>query len=325
MTRDSYFDILRGIAILLVIAIHTYPGGDFETAEGFVNICLRECCNVAVPLFLAISGYFIGKKDLSTRGKYISFLKKQIPRVYFPCILWSIPILVYGIYAGRSIISAAAILFSCSAFAPYYFIALIIQLYILTVFFKFLIISWLRLWGGIVLFMNTIAVIFLNYFIIGKFEMPFVFLVGPFFYWMSFYYLGLYISQNQDVIICRKMILWAIMVLFTFQLLECYHIGVGIKVTSWAWAFLIIVVLFSNKLREWFKNHENKFTPFAFLGKYSFGIYLSHVYVLIVLNKLPIETYWFVDWLFVTIATFLLVWLMGRILPKQYIKLFGIN
>ena len=40
MTRDSYFDILRGIAILLVIAIHTYPGGDFETAEGFVNICL---------------------------------------------------------------------------------------------------------------------------------------------------------------------------------------------------------------------------------------------------------------------------------------------
>ena len=73
MTRDSYFDILRGIAILLVIAIHTYPGGDFETAEGFVNICLRECCNVAVPLFLAISGYFIGKKDLSTRGKYISF------------------------------------------------------------------------------------------------------------------------------------------------------------------------------------------------------------------------------------------------------------
>ena len=59
--------------------------------------------------------------------------------------------------------------------------------------------------------------------------------------------------------------------------------------TSWAWAFLIIVVLFSNKLREWFKNHENKFTPFAFLGKYSFGIYLSHVYVLIVLNKLPIE------------------------------------
>lgn len=147
MTRDSYFDILRGIAILLVIAIHTYPGGDFETAEGFVNICLRECCNVVVPLFLAISGYFIGKKDLSTRGKYISFLKKQIPRVYFPCILWSIPILVYGIYAGRSIISAAAILFSCSAFAPYYFIALIIQLYILTVFFKFLIISGLRLWG----------------------------------------------------------------------------------------------------------------------------------------------------------------------------------
>ena len=87
MTRDSYFDILRGIAILLVIAIHTYPGGDFETAEGFVNICLRECCNVAVPLFLAISGYFIGKKDLSTDSKSVFSLYFM---VYTNISLWNI-------------------------------------------------------------------------------------------------------------------------------------------------------------------------------------------------------------------------------------------
>ena len=55
--RDTYFDVLRGLAIIQVIGIHAYGGGNLE---------LREILNMAVPLFLAISGYFIGKKSLET-------------------------------------------------------------------------------------------------------------------------------------------------------------------------------------------------------------------------------------------------------------------
>lgn len=38
--RVGYFDFLRGVAILLVIAIHTYTVDSFDTPIGFVRIVL---------------------------------------------------------------------------------------------------------------------------------------------------------------------------------------------------------------------------------------------------------------------------------------------
>ena len=55
--RLSYFDFLRGIAILMVISIHTFDNGMV-----LPDVILRNIMNCAVPIFLAISGYFLGKK-----------------------------------------------------------------------------------------------------------------------------------------------------------------------------------------------------------------------------------------------------------------------
>ena len=71
--RDSFFDVLRGFAIILVIGIHTYHVTDFNSIYGWFTNSLREFCNIAVPLFLAISGYFIGKKELNKRTSYFNF------------------------------------------------------------------------------------------------------------------------------------------------------------------------------------------------------------------------------------------------------------
>ena len=147
MKRDTYFDFLRGFAILLVVAIHTYNGGDFNSFEGFVQICTREFCNVSVPFFIVISGYFIGKKDLTCKSDYILFLKKQLLRVYIPCIIWSLPIFLKWQYAGNNMYESILCVLSCSALVPYYYIALIIQFYILTPVFKRYIES-RKAWGG---------------------------------------------------------------------------------------------------------------------------------------------------------------------------------
>jgi surface polysaccharide O-acyltransferase-like enzyme len=55
--RNHYFDFLRGIAILMVVGIHTYTMSNFDSVEGIRNIIIRESLNFAVPLFLAISGF----------------------------------------------------------------------------------------------------------------------------------------------------------------------------------------------------------------------------------------------------------------------------
>lgn len=57
----TYFDFLRGVAILMVIGIHTYVAGDFNTIDGSVRIIIRQLLNCAVPIFLALSAFFLSR------------------------------------------------------------------------------------------------------------------------------------------------------------------------------------------------------------------------------------------------------------------------
>lgn len=130
--RIAYWDYLRGIAILMVVALHCYPYDAKILDEQLLPSAMRGFINVCVPLFLAISGFFIGRKSFDTKDAYFSFLKKQIPRVYIPCILFSIPITLLSICKGGSVLGGMIKLALCQSFVIYYFIALIIQFYILT-------------------------------------------------------------------------------------------------------------------------------------------------------------------------------------------------
>lgn len=99
--RNLYFDFLRGIAIVMVVGIHTtgeHCGYDSMIAR--LNTMLRQVLNAGVPLFFAISGYFLSKKDLTTRVKLIKFWKHQISKVDFPALLWGIPWLALGVYGS---------------------------------------------------------------------------------------------------------------------------------------------------------------------------------------------------------------------------------
>lgn len=76
----TYFDFLRGVAILMVIGIHTYVAGEFFSFDGTIRIVFRQFLNCAVPVFLALSAFFLGKKKLDTKTTIFAFWKKQIPK-----------------------------------------------------------------------------------------------------------------------------------------------------------------------------------------------------------------------------------------------------
>lgn len=132
VNRLSYFDFLRGIAILMVIGIHTYIIRPFDGITNIFQIGVRDCLTFAVPLFLSISGFFLGRKrELYTKEGYSSFLRKQMPRVYIPAFLWSLPIVALWIYQGQAIGTSISKGLLCMSFGPYYYIILIMQFYIL--------------------------------------------------------------------------------------------------------------------------------------------------------------------------------------------------
>ena len=63
MKRNTYFDFLRGFAIMMVVGIHTYTLGEDSTL-------VRQLLNTAVPLFIAISGYFLSQKKMENKDDY---------------------------------------------------------------------------------------------------------------------------------------------------------------------------------------------------------------------------------------------------------------
>ena len=63
--RNPYFDFLRGLAICMVVGIHTVPVLTFgESFLDDLQIIIRQMFNAGVPMFLAISGFFLAKKTI---------------------------------------------------------------------------------------------------------------------------------------------------------------------------------------------------------------------------------------------------------------------
>lgn len=124
--KKKYFETLRGIAIMMVVAIHT-----FGIASSNFKIEVRELFNCAVPLFFLLSGFFLYQKPLSSKSEVLSFWKRQIPKVYMPVIVWSLPTFLKNIFFNHhSVINEILLLFSCG-YHVFYFVAVIIQFYIL--------------------------------------------------------------------------------------------------------------------------------------------------------------------------------------------------
>ena len=130
MQRNHYFDFLRGIAIMMVVAIHT-----FKVDEAHLQGCavdaitfVRQLLNCAVPIFIAISGYFLGNKKLDTWGECKIFWRKQMIKVYVPTMIVSLPYLAIALAHGMNLLAAVLTMLVCG-YSIYYFIALILQYY----------------------------------------------------------------------------------------------------------------------------------------------------------------------------------------------------
>lgn len=177
--------ILRGIAIIAVVIIHTYPIGH----EG--GVLIRAFVNFAVALFFFLSGYLTNSSIDSER------LFNRIKKVFFPYIVWS---LIYGILPGRNgfnIIPEKLLigLLTGSCCFHLYFIIVYIQLIILTKACLFLLRSKLKY---VCLLITPAALLFFEYLL------PFWSITIPksiadinVLEWFTYYYIGLGVGNHE--------------------------------------------------------------------------------------------------------------------------------
>lgn len=319
----SYFDFLRGIAILMVIGIHTYVAGDLTSVDGTIRIVLRQFLNCAVPIFLALSAFFLGKKKLDTRTSIVAFWKKQIPKVYIPCLIWSIPLFLLSVIGGKDIVYGLVMLLICG-YSIYYFIALIIQYYLLLPLLQ----KYPRTMLISSVIISTISIVVVTYLSSVKgLQLPLILYAGPFVTWFVFYMLGVYYSKH-DRDYSMKGVLCLVFIGFILECVETYYLninyggGAGIKLSSFIYSYGIILLVLCPKAQALYK--DNHFTSsIAYIGKISFGLYLIHCYVITVLKAISPISSWFISFGVVTFLTILLVMLFRKIFPLYINKYIG--
>lgn len=323
MQRNLYFDSLRGIAILMVVAIHTFIAYEFDNFQSICAISMREIFNVAVPLFLAISGFFIGRKKFESNYQIITFWKKQIPKVYIPTLFWSVPYLTLALYHQQSLLKNILVFLLCG-YSIYYFIALIIQCYLLLPFIQKKMLNYAM--GGVILSLSLICVAVISYTSITRF--PLIVFAGPVIVWLIFFWIGVFLSRSErnykiGWIFVGVLVSFALMLIETKFRHEATGGGYGIKPSSFIFSFLMILLLLSKRMELKYVKDNIINKALTIVGDYSFPMYLIHCFVITIVFHFVTISNWIVRWTIVVAITMLFICLVRKVLPNKCLKIIG--
>lgn len=279
LIRNSKVQILRGLAILAVVGIHTCPGGKWQ-------IVIRPFINYAVALFLFLSGYLTSIPVSNVK----EFYKKRILRVLIPYIIWT---MVYTILSNQPERILKNML-TTEANSALYYIFVYIQFVLITPFLDRLVKSkWS--WAGWCV-APVSAIIFKYIPLFSNFELSrnmaiFWNICGL--GWFTYYYLGIMLGNHLITKDFRWKRLGTIyIVAVILQMLEGYtwflagntNPGTQIKISAFLTESIFLLFAYCY-LKSSYNNSKGKLLQL--LGDCSFGIYLTHIMIMKILEKIP--------------------------------------
>lgn len=320
--RSEYFDFLRGLSILMVIAIHTSAKPEFRGVANIVEILVRQVVGCPVPIFLAISGYFLGSKVLETKEQRLEFWKKQIPKVYVPALIWSLPLYALSLKRGHNPIIETTSLFGMG-YSIYYFIALIIQCYLLLPLLQKIN---LPKWGGVIAGISIGCGVAIAWF--GANTLPLTVYLGPCITWLMFFCLGVYLRKidrnyNLGVLIACLIVSVGFMMAEAWALNNCGLGGYSLKPSIYIYSTIVILILFSNKAQFAYRDDILFNKIISYIGRISFGVYLTHCYWIMILGRFMGSQTWVVKWFVVSVISILSIMIARHILNDKVLKHIG--
>ena len=326
--RVEYYDFLRGIAIIGVIGIHAFwVYQDYLKEAGMtafdINIFVRQLIGCCVPMFLALSGFFLANKDVSSLSKYGAFLRKQVARVYIPCLIFSLPFLYWGICKSQGISNSFIeictqrwlickeggildniLYYLVCAKGVFYFAAVIIQFYILLP-----LMQWLankKFTGLFIAFLislvSTIALYYTVY--IAEINLSLILYGGLFPFWVFYYVLGIYYGKGNRLGFSWKWLLVAALAIVPLLYAETWYMVVengynlpaamGNRKFTWILYCAVCLILMFEAAPSYKPNAVTRFLSTA--GEYSYGVYLIHLFFLLfVIKSVSPNIHWMIE------------------------------
>jgi len=284
--RSTYWDSIKGLAIIAVVIIHSSGSAFTFFPEGSLNwifgVTLRQITAFAVPIFFVVSGLFSQpRKGLSAR----SFIVNRFIRILPPYILWSLVSLVLNkphLFLNPMLLVRVCIL--GGGIAAGYFVIVLLQFILLTP------LIWkIKTAQTHIAIMITFSILGLSAtYVLRILGSPYYFIL--FIFWYPFFHFGVFTSMfKRDMEIwlhkIRKFIPGLLIICFALALIEGFFwsshgfVSIGksqLKISSFLFSFILFLAILSFK--EIFSRADR--VVIAWLGRASFIIYLSHMLVL---------------------------------------------
>lgn len=308
--RDRRLDVIRGICALGIVGIHFAgsfigrPGMRWEPSF-FLGLYWNQIFTFAVPVFIFISGFLIGKKEYPSAATfYVRRLTGIIPQYFLVCVMWWFLFPHAGFIQDLTWDNILVRLFYRGIQGTQYFVSAILQLFLLAP-----IISWVVnyttkktsresvfIFAGLLLVLHILLGLAcykgkLNYY---YYCLPF----SPF--WLFFFFIGLYADKIIDPIqaLIGAKLPFVLLVIggISAQVYNLYRCstpaiaGVETNIIPLDYAYsrpsmliydLCIVCCLALLLVKKSSNSGPKWLQwFGFFGKYSYEIYLWHLILL---------------------------------------------
>lgn len=154
--RDSAFDVIRVIALFLVVLVHTHQGELLISQP--LDALLFFLGKLGVPLFVMISGALLLPKEESIHF----FYQKRLNKIVLPWVFWSLIYLLFKLLTGSIQSSTITDLFRnfCIIFlSDFWFMPMITGIYIVTPYLRVVTRSRLPLWYGLLAWLFLVSVL----------------------------------------------------------------------------------------------------------------------------------------------------------------------
>lgn len=203
--RSDYWDLVKGLSIIAVVVIHacgTTIGNPIDSFAYQFTLVLRCVVDFAVPMFLAVSGYFsVGKQSMRS----IDLYEKRLTRIFIPYLFWTFVFLALAAVQGslpshshvRIVLQAV---FAGTGIGIGYFVIVLAQMILLTPVLSSIgsdRVHWAIIASLTVLGLTATYVLRLGMpeSVLARFPYNSIF----FFVWYPFYHLGMMIRRSADV------------------------------------------------------------------------------------------------------------------------------
>lgn len=322
--RIVYFDYLRFIACLAVIGIHVAGKGTYLLGNNInsnpvifsLAATIDSCLRFAVPIFFMLGGALAFSKS---KMDIKEFYQQRAKRILIPLVFWG---LFYSFVFNRDwpIVEHFKQVLLGNAFYHLWFLYAMIGLYLVTpVFYQFLKYSQKKDIEIILivsfLLNSVLPIISSRYWVDLEGSFSFSYLTGSIFYFVLGYYL-----LNYDLKYFNRPAVAAIGYILSSIIISVCTVGASIKqqmhVTFYINTLWLLVIIQSTSLFVLLKSiagHQerplSKLSQWvSSLGQYFMGIYLVHVLILEIYQRI-----WIVDYKHVGIGVYVLHLICGSV------------